>query len=185
MAGFEQKAIPSSLGSRVAILVTGPKALLDSLPDKCRSQPKSVSGVIYGIGHARMEIVAEGQAAALEHLVGDLDEALESVEGAMSRVVWQPPTGGYEDHFPLVVLQPKMKATITLEGDEQTLDYYQRHMRIEAVFNRGLKVECKRLEWLTVTVTGDSTRIKSFIRWCQRGPPLQRADRIQVKWANS
>merc|ERR1719203_1574760 len=132
-----------------------------------------------------MEIVAEGKPVVLEELVHSLEDHVKSVQAAKSRVAWQSPTGGYDEHFPLVILQPKMEAMVILEGDEQTMDYYQRHLRIEAVFNRGLKLECQRSERLVVTVAGDSTRIKSFVRWCQRGPPLQRADRVQVKWASS
>jgi len=77
-----------------------------------------------------------------------------------------------------------MRANLQLHGDVQTLDYYTRHLQVEAVFNRGLKLSSNRPgeRKLEVTVTGSASRLKSFVRWCQRGPPLQRAERVQVKW---
>ena len=78
-----------------------------------------------------------------------------------------------------------MKASITLTGKEFTLDYYTRHLQVEAVYNRGVTLTKSRQSptELRVDVQGDSSRIKSFVRWCQRGPPLERADGVAIQWS--
>jgi len=104
----------------------------------------------------------------------------------MVKVAWQAPVGGYTSEFSLVTLKPKMSASLELAGTDQCLNYYSRHLNIEAVFNRGLKVASTRPSGglLRIDVSGDSGRLKSFVRWAQRGPPLQRCDSVDVKWSN-
>mmetsp|Transcript_21625 Transcript_21625/g.46619 ORF Transcript_21625/g.46619 Transcript_21625/m.46619 type:complete len:213 (-) Transcript_21625:283-921(-) len=184
MAGFEQKPPIGGL-ERVAVLVTGSKQLLDSLPRACREVDASLSGVVYSLPDERLEVIAEGSRAQLDKLVGLVHQVIAvDSNSATSRAVWQPPTGGYGGTFPLVALHPKMLAQIDLDGDKQTLDFYTLQLQLEAVFNRGLKLNSKRPqnEQLKLTVSGDTVRLKSFVRWCQRGPPMQRADRVQVEW---
>lgn len=60
-------------------------------------------------------------------------------------------------------------------------------VQIEAVFNRGLKIDRNGFKRgdaeMTLDVAGDSGRIKSFLRWCQRGPPLARAEEVKITWS--
>ena len=69
-------------------------------------------------------------------------------------------------------------------GNEGDLDYITRHLRIEAVFNRGLKLRKSRIgpERMDLEVWGDSGRLKSFVRWCYQGPSLARPEEVQVTW---
>jgi len=84
--------------------------------------------------------------------------------------------------------------------------------QVEAVFNRGLKLASERKDPTLLSLrlsgaparwplaaprggvvwrraparplpAGDSARLKSFVRWAQRGPPLERAERVVVTWS--
>ena len=105
-------------------------------------------------------------------------------EGADCRLSWQLPGGGYDENFPLVHLSSDMQATVELHGTPDTMALYNRHVQVEAVFNRGLKVKKKELMdgQLKVGVTGGADRMKSFVRWCYNGPRLEKADRVSVIW---
>ena len=83
-------------------------------------------------------------------------------------------------------LAPNMQVTIKLEGQQATLEYYKRNLQVEAVFNRGLKLRWKRLTdgCLEMGCEGDSNRLKSFLRWCYNGPPLDRAEKVSVTWGS-
>ena len=61
--------------------------------------------------------------------------------------------------------------SVTLRSDTNTLDYFARHVQIEAVFNRGLKLERSRPddEEIVFTVTGDPKRVRGFLKWCYAG----------------
>jgi acylphosphatase len=185
MGGFEQKNAPAVVaGDRVAVLVK-PASKVESLPDVCRGLADELNllGVMYSVGD-RLEVVAEGERANLDTLVSSVESTVSAVDGTDITVRWQQPNGGYVAGFPLVMLQPKMTATITLGAKEFTLDYYTRHLQVEAVFNRGLKMAYKRVSpaELVVEVKGDSSRLKAFVRWAQRGPPLERADSVTIQW---
>jgi len=177
MGGFLQKAY-STGGARLSLLVS--KGNSGALPDICRSVD-GITGIIYILKDGRTEVIAEGDREALEGLVGDLTAACGDAE---IREAWQLPVGGYSD-FPLVSLEPKMSAHITLQGEDGSLDYFSRHVRIEAVFNRGLKLTKNERQQgsLTIEASGDSARLKSFVRWCYAGPPLARAEQVLVEWS--
>jgi len=87
--------------------------------------------------------------------------------------------------FPVVDLKPdKTTAKISMYGDEADISYISRHMKIEAVFNRGLTL--KKLDstptQLNIMSSGKSGRLKSFVRWCYVGPALARPDKVTVDW---
>jgi len=181
MGGSMQK-IYSKGGARLSLLVSkGESSTSSVLPDICRSAD-GVTGIIYQLKDGRTEVIAEGEREALEGLLGELSTACGDAE---VREAWQLPVGGYSD-FPLVSLEPKMGAHITLRGEDGALDYFSRHVRIEAVFNRGLKlIKNERTQGtLTIEASGDSARLKSFVRWCYAGPPLARADEVSLEWSS-
>ena len=98
---------------------------------------------------------------------------------------WQPATHAYDSKFPLIDLAARMKARVEIRGDEQTVSYYSRSVQLEAVFNRGLKMSKKvSKDKLVLELSGDSDRLKQFLRWCYRGPPMlgSLAD-VKVKWS--
>ena len=108
---------------------------------------------------------------------------------------------------------PEMKMQVEIEGDEGAISYYSRSVTLEAVFNRGLKLKrrCRRrhgLGWatgagaehallpcavrrgggrkLTLDVSGKADRLKQFLRWCYRGPPLVGSPaKVTVKWSKA
>jgi len=186
MAGFEQKA-PVSLDDRISLLLRGPDALLAAMPDCVRKNGGGLKGVVYDLGGERLEVIAEGSKEELNKLTGALEESVSAESEASCRTAWQEPVGGYDPQFPIIQLEPKMKARIAMKGSDGDLDYYSRHLQIEAVFNRGLKMNrngFKRGDTeMNLDVAGDSGRIKSFLRWCQRGPPLARADEVKITWS--
>jgi len=186
MGGFEQKFF-SKDGARVAVLVNGaPDLSLEHVRSVCYSiEGLGRSGIIYGLSGGRFEVVAEGERDDLEALVASVQAA--AGESATLREAWQAPVGCYEAAFPVVELQAKMGALITMKGQASSLDYISRHVKVEAVFNRGLKLSSARPQPETITLdcTGDSARLKSFVRWCYNGPPLARPDEVTVKWSGS
>ena len=184
MGGFEGQQFRSHEGGRVSLRVAGSSALLEELPAALRSRAApGLTGVVYGLDHQRLEVIAEGERALLEPLVEFVEEEVEK-DGAECRLSWQLPGGGYAARFPLVRLGGDMQATVGLEGEQGIIENYNRHVQVEAVFNRGLKVKSKRLTEgrLEVVVTGDANRLKSFVRWCYNGPRLARADKVTVEW---
>jgi len=186
MAGFEKgdQLVTASGLERVSLRVTGSSHFLEDLPAACRVGSEGLAGIIYSLPSGNVEVIAEGERVALDGLVSTLQGAVDAEDGAEMHLSWQPPVGGYSDGLPLVVLQGKMRANIELHGSEGTLEYYIRHLQVEAVFNRGLALQKKRQPaQLDLSVSGDSARIKSFVRWCQRGPPLDRAERCVVSWS--
>jgi len=175
---------------RCSLLVTGSPALLDNLPTLCRSSVDAdadATGVIYRLPtSARLEVIAEGERTTLD-LLATAVEAEVAAQGAdcSVRVAWQPPTYAYTTKFPVVDLATQMKAKVEISGDEATVDYYRRSVQLEAVFNRGLKMQKRGSKGkLTLELAGDADRLKQFLRWCYRGPPLlgTRAD-VFVKWS--
>ena len=181
MGGFEQKNYGKG-GARLSLLVTGASLTPDALPQLCTG--KGLTGVIYGLSGGRVEVVAEGERAQIEELVEQVRAS--AGEAASMREAWQLPVGGYVDSFPVVTFDAsKMQANVRMMGNEGDLDYITRHLRIEAVFNRGLKLRKSRIgpERMDLEVSGDSGRLKSFVRWCYQGPPLARPDEVQVEWS--
>ena len=76
-----------------------------------------------------------------------------------------------------------LPAVRLLRGDAGTLDYFSRHLQTEAVFNRGLKMRKEvKPDRLQVVCEGKAGRLKSFVRWCHNGPPMSRADSVEVEW---
>lgn len=86
-----------------------------------------------------------------------------------------------------VSLQPEMSVVVTMTGDPGPIGYYNRLLKVEAVFNRGLKITSKKHTpgRLVVDCAGASSRLKSFVRWCYNGPPLARAEQVRVEWKKS
>jgi len=180
MGGFEQKnfGLP---GSRLALLVSDSTVSASEMPKVIGAD--SVMGVVYALSGDRVEIVVEGEKPALEAVIANVRDAAGA--GATLRERWQLPVGGYGDKIKFVELQPKMQATINLQcKNDGALDYISRHVQIEAVFNRGLKCTKERIskEQLVLHASGDSGRLKSFVRWCYQGPALGRPDEVNVDW---
>ena len=180
MGGFEQQYF-SKDGERLALLVNGaPDLHLNELPGVCKGD--GVSGIVYGLSEGRFEVIAEGEKTLLDGLI----DSVRSAAGADAslREAWQAPVGGYTDAFPIVELAPKMGARITLTAQEETLDYIQRHLQIEAVFNRGLTLKKSRIGASTIALEckGKSERLKSFVRWCYNGPYLATPEEVKVEW---
>ena len=184
MLAWEKVASPCD---RVSLLVKGPIAagIADVVRGEAQGVP-SISGIIYGLDPERAEIIAEGERADLEAL----ENGIASYVGAANlRTAWQQAAiskkSSYSDAFPLVTLSKRMRAAVTLRSDTNTLDYFARHVQIEAVFNRGLKLERSRPddEEIVFTVTGDPKRVRGFLKWCYRGPPLARETEVSVQWS--
>ena len=184
MLAWEKVASPCD---RVSLLVKGPFAagIADVVRGEAQGVP-SISGIIYGLDPERAEIIAEGERADLEAL----ENGIASYVGAANlRTAWQQAAiskkSSYSDAFPLVTLSKRMRAAVALRSDTNTLDYFARHVQIEAVFNRGLKLERSRPddEEIVFTVTGDPKRVRGFLKWCYRGPPLARETEVSVQWS--
>ena len=144
----------------------------------------SISGIIYGLDPERAEIIAEGERADLEAL----ENGIASYVGAANlRTAWQQAAiskkSSYSDAFPLVTLSKRMRAAVTLRSDTNTLDYFARHVQIEAVFNRGLKLERSRPddEEIVFTVTGDPKRVRGFVVLPRAA--LARETEVSVQWS--
>jgi len=184
MGGLEQKLAPITEGARVSLLLDE-AAPCDTVLEVCRACADDVTGVVYALRSGRIEIIGEGDRTDLESLVAQVRTM---VGDGMARETWQLPVGGYESGFPLVALMPTMAATISMDStDPGTLDYISRHLQTEAVFNRGLRLSKKKRteRKLVFACTGQSERLKSFVRWCYMGPPLARADKVEVSWAEA
>ncbi|KAL1499151.1 hypothetical protein AB1Y20_013662 [Prymnesium parvum] len=185
MGGFESSQFRPLDAARVSLRVSGSAALIASLPPTLRSHlTGGITGVMYEVNARRLELIAEGERPLLETLVRFAEDAVEGEEGAECRMSWQLPGGGYDETFPLVRLAEDMRAEVELRGDPATMAYYARHLNVEAVFNRGLKVSERGLnhDRLTVSLSGDADRLKSFVRWCYNGPRLARAEKVTVTW---
>jgi acylphosphatase len=181
MGGFQQKEF-SVGGARLSLIVGSSGVAPEEWPELCRDEGRT--GVVYGLSDGRVEIVAEGERASLEALISKVHSSTPS-EMVNLRETWQLPVGGYQAAFPVFILEPKMRADISLRcEDTGNLDYIARHSQIEAVFNRGLKLSKSREhpQQLDMVVVGDSGRLKSFVRWCYSGPPLARPDEVKVDW---
>ena len=79
-----------------------------------------------------------------------------------------------------------MRGEIVLEGTPGELDTISRQLQVEAVFNRGLKLEARarpRPDRLELTCSGELRRLKSFVRWCYVGPPLAKPECVSVTWS--
>ena len=83
----------------------------------------------------------------------------------------------------MIDFKPKMGAKISMRSKPDDLDYISRHLQIEAVFNRGLKLKKGGLhQEALISVSGKAERVKSFVRWCYLGPQLVRPDAVTVEW---
>lgn len=184
MGGFQQKSYNRG-GARLSLLIKNAHDALTPAKLSDLSKGDNRTGTIYSLPDGRMEAVAEGDEEALQGLLEHVRETAGT--GFEVREAWQLPVGSYRTDFPIVAMQPKMQATISLKGDDQTLSYISRHVKIEAVFNRGLALVDKTLlnpSELQLTVKGDFKRLKSFVRWCNDGPPMARADEVTVEWSS-
>ncbi|CAM9585982.1 unnamed protein product [Discosporangium mesarthrocarpum] len=77
------------------------------------------------------------------------------------------------------------EAKILVEG-QSTGGYFRAHARNEAFFNRNLCGALKELDMgqTEIIVEGKTSAIRSFIRWCKRGPGLtQQIQAVSVDWA--
>jgi hypothetical protein len=157
MGGFQQKEF-SVGGARLSLIVGSSGVAPEEWPELCRDEGRT--GVVYGLSDGRVEIVAEGERASLEALISKVHSSTPS-EMVNLRETWQLPVGGYQAAFPVFILEPKMRADISLRcEDTGNLDYIARHSQIEAVFNRGLKLSKSREhpQQLDMVVVGDSGR---------------------------
>ncbi|KAJ1623813.1 hypothetical protein T492DRAFT_1052397 [Pavlovales sp. CCMP2436] len=181
---------------RVSIKVTGPQAVLAKLAGQCRMEAgvkRGLTGVIYGLGDGKLEIVSEGKRVGkfVEWVEGYLkvECAKDSCTLATVEAKGMGATQAlHTAQFPLInVNTAASKVTVRMTGDRQTLDYTLRHCKIEAGFNR-------KLDWtgtitsdteLLLSVSGPAAGLKSFVRWCKRGPPMQRPDSVSIDWADA
>ena len=183
MGGFEQKQYNRG-GARLALQISGAASSMtpQAIADICREDGRT--GVVYELSNDRMEVVAEGEKDALEGLLAAIKA--DAGSSAQLKENWQLPVGSYASTFPVVDMTSETStAQIKLSGEAETLDYFARHVQIEAVFNRGLKLLSKeraRPTQLDVQVKGASGRVKSFVRWCYNGPPMARAEEVSVEW---
>lgn len=188
MGGVENKMF-SRGGARVALKVKGDAMSVETLANMCKEDGRA-AGVIYCLPNGRMEVVAEGKESTLKELVDSITAVVALNGGGDEdlQAQWQLPLGSYEATFPIVDMTPEtLSAVIELKGEEQMLDYMGRHVQIEAVFTRGLKVlkkERKDTRHLSLSVTGQTSRLKSFLRWCYRGAPMAPPpDAVTVQWS--
>ena len=181
MGGAMQKAWGAG-GERLSLLVSGGAAAAADLSALC--QGKECTGVVFGLPGNRVEIIAEGEQSNINQIVDAITAA--AGPSATLRRKDQLPLGGYVEEFPVVTFDAKkMRAKVDMTGSVMDLDVITRNLQIEAVFNRGLKLQKLRVsdELLQLDVQGESGRLKSFIRWCYNGPPLVRADEVKVQWS--
>jgi len=182
MGGFEQKNTPRQGGARISLVLSGtPSTFASSLKQVC-SDHEDISGVIYSIARDRIEVVAEGPEDVLKAMAKRVRASAGDYD---IREAWQLPIASYEPGFMVVDLsEPSATARILMTGDVADMDYVSRHLQTEAVFNRGLKLAKNPTEpgSIDVVCSGKSERLKSFVRWCQNGPPLCRPDVVKVQW---
>jgi len=187
LGGFQQKEAPALVaGSRVSLLFSGGSASkLQEAACGGGECDTGLTGVIYSLPSGRIEIIAEGPQDTITAFVKRIRAAADV--GAQVKESTQLPVGAYMASFPLINLaQPSATAKITMSGPEADMDYIARHLKTEAVFNRGLKLTKEPStspEQLSVVCSGKSERLKSFVRWCYLGPPLARPEKVQVQWA--
>jgi acylphosphatase len=178
---------------RMSIKVTAPNELLAKLAPQCRMEAgikRGLTGVVYGLGDKRLEIISEG--TRIDKFVDWVNAYVQSECGGNDCEVATVLVRDLSDapamhsiNFPVVNFNvADRQVTISLTGDRQVLDYTLRHTKIEASFNRKLTYTS---EWqgdtqLKLVVNGPATQLKSFVRWCKRGPPLQRPDRVTIHW---
>lgn len=184
MGGFEQQQAPArAAGARVSLILNGDASLIDSLPEACRGHDESLTGTIYALSNGRFEVIAEGPQVAVSALTSRVAAAAGE---ALVRESAQLPVGSYDTSFPLVDLaEPSATASIEMKGDAPTIDYINRHLRTEAVFNRGLKLtkdSQSSSHHLKIVCSGKADRLKGFVRWCYLGPPLARPDMVKISW---
>ncbi|CAN0333037.1 unnamed protein product, partial [Ectocarpus sp. 13 AM-2016] len=77
------------------------------------------------------------------------------------------------------------EARIVVQG-QSTGGYFRAHARNEAHFNRKLCGALKELGQgqTEIIVEGKTSAIRSFLRWCKRGPGLsQQIQEVTVDWA--
>jgi acylphosphatase len=180
MGGFEHKYYGKD-GARLALLISEAPGVVAAEVSKACAAVEGASGVVYALD-GRVELVAEGSQDALEKLTSDVQQL--AGPSAQLREAWQRQVGGYQEAFPVVEMKPKMHAKVKMRAPEGDLDYISRHFQIEAVFNRGLKLQKERAspEEAVLYVSGPMTRVKSFVRWCYLGPPLRIPEAVTVEW---
>lgn len=180
MGGFEQKYF-SKDGARLALLISDAPSLAAADVSKACAAVDGLSGVVYQLD-GRIELVAEGVKPSLDAVVSELQQLAGT--SASLREAWQGQVGGYTSGFPVIDFKPKMGAKISMRSKPDDLDYISRHLQIEAVFNRGLKLKKERPapEEALISVSGKAERVKSFVRWCYLGPQLVRPDAVTVEW---
>lgn len=186
----------SSVPDRVSIKVVAPRNVLAKLAAQCRMEAgfkRGLTGVVYGLGVDRIEIIAEGKRVDkfvdwikqyLEETCAEIDGPCELASIEAKDLVSS--SGMYSTAFPLINfdMQVDRRVKIDMHGDKQVLDYTLRHTKIEAGFNRQLTYTPHWLDdhHLELTVDGPVPQLKSFVRWCRRGPPLQRPDKVLIDW---
>mmetsp|Transcript_28137 Transcript_28137/g.82688 ORF Transcript_28137/g.82688 Transcript_28137/m.82688 type:complete len:267 (-) Transcript_28137:179-979(-) len=186
---------------RTSIKVTAPREVLSKLATQCRMEAgfkRGLTGVVYGLGEDRLEIVAEGKRLDkfVEWVQQFLDSQCEETDeacdvnvggGTIISKSLEPSQIMYSSDFPLVNFDNvDRRIVMILKGSKQVLDYTLRHTKIEANFNRKLQYTSKWLDdqHLELNVQGPARQLKSFVRWCKRGPPLQKPDSVTMHWVD-
>ncbi|KAG8467976.1 hypothetical protein KFE25_007028 [Diacronema lutheri] len=183
---------------RMSIKVSAPQPTLAKLAAACRMEggvKRGLTGIVYGIEAGRIEIVSEGKRVDkfvswvekfIEQECVDVAEACE-VATVLARDLDSGTKAMYSSAFPVVNFDADARRVrINLRGDKQVLDYTLRHTKIEAGYNRKLTYEGNWIDdqQLELMVEGPARQLKSFVRWCKRGPPLQRPETITIHWGD-
>lgn len=155
---------------------------------------------MYGLKDGRIEVVCEGK--RIDKFVEWVDRFVQQecsgeseaceVATVKARDLDSKTKAMYGPQFPVVNFDTDTRRVrINLKGDLQVLDYTLRHTKIEAGFNRKLEYESKWLKndragmcELELTAAGPVQQLKSFVRWCKRGPPMQRPDSVSISWVD-
>jgi len=193
---MDEEGDSDSETGRMSIKVAAPAGILAKLAPKCQMEggfKRGLTGVVYGIGEDRIEIVAEGKRLDkfIEWVESFLAEECEGIESACDLATvaakgLKDRKAMYSKDFPVVNFNPteRREVVIVLEGERLVLDYTLRHTKIEAEFNRKLTYTSRYIddEHLELKLFGPARQLKSFVRWARRGPPLQKPTRVTMHW---
>jgi len=192
-------AADESKADRLSFRVKGPTAVLDKLVGTVKKEAgfkRGLKGVVYGLGAGGVEILLEGNKQRLESFVGwgekwvtDTCEAMEETCPVVTTdITWKQAEGIqiYTPQFKVVDFEKQMRVKLWLRADQLVLSYFLKHMKLQSRM-RGLPnpavtwVSEEQLQ-ISQTAEGNMGRLKSFVRWCKKGPPMVSVEDIRVTW---
>lgn len=183
---------------RMSIKVSGPTPILARLATACRMEggvKRGLTGVVYGLEDGRIEIVCEGKRVdqfktwASKFVEQACAQDVCEFASVTARGLDTKLNAMHTAQFQVVNFDKNTRRVlIRLKGDRQFLDYTLRHTKIEAGYNRKLEWEGRLIDddqlTLELDVKGPAQQLKSFVRWCKRGPPMQRPEAIAISWVD-